>query len=613
MPASQINGVIRHLRSVLGDGAEVTDERLLEDYISHRDRAAFAALVQRHGPMVWGVCRRVLGNHHDAEDAFQATFLVLVRRAASIASRELLANWLYGVAHQTALKARAIAARRKGRERQVNDMPEPAETRQDQWRDLQSLLDEEVSRLPDHYRGVIVLCDLEGKTRKEAAGQLHCAEGTVASRLTRARAMLARRLTQRGVTLSGNALAALLAHQAAAASVPSSVVASTIEAASLFAAGQAATGAVSVKVAALTQGVITTMLVNKLASAFAVVLILGLVATGATLLTCRTAGGQDEKKATAQKPAEPAAKQEKGKATTDEEKLQGEWQAVAVEHMGEKATAELSKKFSIVVKGDVIVLTGPGSMQENKAKFRIDSRKSPKQIDITELDGPLKGKSIAAIYSLDREMFWICWPDAGKAPDQRPEEFKTNKENGRFFLKLRRKTAAEKPVKPAAKQEKEKEAFTAWGKEVDGVQAGLGFRPGEHRAYHVGETVELVVRVRNVGKKEVKVSYFNEFFWENPPTVTDGNGKPVTLEGVFLSGLPVLVQVNLAPGKEVKLCELHFTLRPASEKGKERPVWKLFGTGKFQLNFETLSGNIETPTFKFGPILKKACHRQVGT
>src|SRR6516164_3378342 len=142
MATSQMNRVIQHLRSVVGDGAEMTDERLLEDYISRRDEAAFAALVRRHGPMVRGVCRRVLCNHHDAEDAFQATFLVLVRKAASIASRELLANWLYGVAHQTALKARATTFRRKERERQVMQMPEPAVAEPDLWHDLQPLLDQ---------------------------------------------------------------------------------------------------------------------------------------------------------------------------------------------------------------------------------------------------------------------------------------------------------------------------------------------------------------------------------------------------------------------------------------------------------------------------------------
>src|SRR6478736_3981478 len=123
-----ISEVIQHLRRtvLLRDGAGLTDGQLLEDYLSRQDGAALAALVRRHGPMVWGVCRRILRDYHDAEDAFQATFLVLVRKAAFIVPREMVANWLYGVAHQTALKARATAARRKGRERQVIDMPEPA-------------------------------------------------------------------------------------------------------------------------------------------------------------------------------------------------------------------------------------------------------------------------------------------------------------------------------------------------------------------------------------------------------------------------------------------------------------------------------------------------------
>src|SRR6516165_8974263 len=127
MANNQMSEVLQHLRkaALLRDGAGLTDGQLLEDYLRHREEAALTALVRRHGPMVWGVCRRVLPNYHDAEDAFQATFLVLLRKAASIASRELLANWLYGVAHQTALKARAQAARRRTRERQVTELPEP--------------------------------------------------------------------------------------------------------------------------------------------------------------------------------------------------------------------------------------------------------------------------------------------------------------------------------------------------------------------------------------------------------------------------------------------------------------------------------------------------------
>src|SRR6476660_1325192 len=126
MPPHQTTAIICQIgrTGILRDGAGLTDGQLLADCISRREEAALAALVRRHGPMVWGVCRRVLRNHHDAEDAFQATFLVLVRKAASIVPRQMVANWLYGVARQTALKARATAARRKGRERQVADMPQ---------------------------------------------------------------------------------------------------------------------------------------------------------------------------------------------------------------------------------------------------------------------------------------------------------------------------------------------------------------------------------------------------------------------------------------------------------------------------------------------------------
>jgi RNA polymerase sigma factor (sigma-70 family) len=286
MATGQMSVVIQHLRRamLLQDEAGLTDGQLLEDYISRRAEAAFAALVQRHGPMVWSVCRRVLTNYHDAEDAFQATFLVLVRRAASIASPELLANWLYGVAHQTAMKSRATLARRKARERQVAEMPQPAVLEQDLYNDPEPLLDQELSCLPDIYRVVIVLCDLEGKTRKEAARHLGLPEGTIGSRLARARMLLAKRLVKRGVTLSGAALAAVLSRNVAPAGVPDAVVSSTIRAASFYAAGKvAAAGPVSVKVATLTEGVLKSMLLSRLKIVVAVVLALGVITLGGGL------------------------------------------------------------------------------------------------------------------------------------------------------------------------------------------------------------------------------------------------------------------------------------------------------------------------------------------
>src|SRR5207245_2908305 len=151
---------------------------------------------------------------------FQAVFLVLVRRATSIRQRDMVGNWLYGVAHQTALKARSTSAKRQAREKQVIDMVEPAITPAEDAGDLCRLLDDELARLPDKYRTVVVLCELEGKPLKDAARQLDVPAGTVASRLARARALLAKRLTRRGVAIAGISISAMLTQQAAIASVP---------------------------------------------------------------------------------------------------------------------------------------------------------------------------------------------------------------------------------------------------------------------------------------------------------------------------------------------------------------------------------------------------------
>src|SRR6516162_9743534 len=166
MATGAMNKVAQYLRSqvLLPKGPALTDGQLLERYIACRDEAAFAALVRRHGGMVWAVCRRIVGNLHDAEDAFQATFLVLVRKAPSIVPRDMVANWLYGVARQTALNAGGSTARRRKRERQVTEMPEPEAAEPTASNELQSLLDQELSRLPAKYRVVVVLCELNGKT-----------------------------------------------------------------------------------------------------------------------------------------------------------------------------------------------------------------------------------------------------------------------------------------------------------------------------------------------------------------------------------------------------------------------------------------------------------------
>jgi RNA polymerase sigma factor (sigma-70 family) len=281
MAASQLDGVLRSLRraALPHDGGGPSDGQLLARFRDARDAAAFEALLRRHGPMVLGVCRRVLRHEQDAEDAFQATFLVLVRKAASVAVRGSLGGWLYGVAYLTAQKARGATARRRAKEKQMA-RPEAVPDPGDLWRELRPMIDQELSRLPDIYREAVVLCDLEGQTQKEAARRLGCPEGTVSGRLSRARAMLAKRLARRGLAPAGGAAALGLAHRAASAALPAPLVVSTVKAVAQVAAGHGAAGVVSAPVVALTERVLKTMCTSRLKLAFAAVLAVGLLGVG---------------------------------------------------------------------------------------------------------------------------------------------------------------------------------------------------------------------------------------------------------------------------------------------------------------------------------------------
>ncbi len=269
-----MNRLLDYLRRVLEE--PLGDADLLDRFINRHDETAFAALLKRHGPMVLGVCRRILGNPQDAEDAFQATFLVLARRASSVKPRETVGNWLYGVAFRTALQARAKIQRRCAHEKQVHEMSEPEERQPSCCHDLLSLLDRELNRLPDKYRLPVVLCDLEGRSRKEVARQLAIPEGTLSSRLATAHKKLAWRLTRYGLSVSGASLVMLMAENAASASVPASLLVATTRAAMLLTFGQAA--GVSATVISLTEGVLRTMFIAKLKTA--TVLLCGVAAFG---------------------------------------------------------------------------------------------------------------------------------------------------------------------------------------------------------------------------------------------------------------------------------------------------------------------------------------------
>jgi RNA polymerase sigma factor (sigma-70 family) len=280
--------IIRHLRRVLArpEVRGASDAELLGHFVRDGDQTAFELIVRRHERMVFGVCRRVLRDHQDAEDAFQATFLALARKAASIRQREAMAGWLYKVACRVALQARAGAARRSRREGRgpgLDSLPAPTEPASEAvWRDLRPILDEELSQLPEKLRVPVVLCYLEGKSYAEAAALTRCPKGTLCGRLARARDLLAARLARRGVGMSGALLAWALWGQARAAAARDALVSATAEAAARFAAGEAAARVVPAGVAELAEGVVRAMFMTKVKLAAGVL---------AAVLTCAGVAG----------------------------------------------------------------------------------------------------------------------------------------------------------------------------------------------------------------------------------------------------------------------------------------------------------------------------------
>jgi RNA polymerase sigma factor (sigma-70 family) len=623
--------LMEHVRStVLRDDAS-TDGQLLQRFIERRDEAAFAALVRRHGTMVWSVCCRLLPAP-DAEDAFQTTFLVLVRKAVSIMPREKVANWLYGVAHQAALHARRTAARRRAREKQVK-LPEPAVTDADPWSDLQLVLDQALSRLPDAHREVIVLSDLEGKTRREVARQLGVPEGTVASRLARARAELAKRLTQRGVTLAGGALAVMLAQQVSA-NMPASVIDRTIHAAWLFAAGQA----VSETVAGLTDGVMKAMLSAKLKSVVAIVL-LGLFAAGGAWLTSRTAAGQDAAQHAADNSVA-AGTPKLEPAGTNQEPITAWGKEVGGLQAGLGYRPRESRVYRPGEAVKLVVRVRNVGKEEVRFQYlrHFFIENPPTVVDDTGkpvalIDGTAKGiyKPLDVVLAPGMQIALYELNLTVGAKNIDPRKASTLFGEGNFQLQYKRVLGDSKLSSVSIQcdpkfrkletgtldlvvsrwirrwaSEKE-EAITAWGKQVGGLQAGLGLRHDEHQIYRHGDLVTLIIRVRNVTKKTVKFSYLQPFI-EHSLTVTNGDGTPVPQPrvlpdiGEYLPG-----ELELAPGQEIDVHEVRRQLRPAREGGVDKLHNALYAIGKIGIEYDQVLGLPErgVPGWKLDPVLAK--------
>jgi RNA polymerase sigma factor (sigma-70 family) len=327
---------VRHLRRMAGSPAahELADAQLLERYVASHDGDAFAMLVCRYGRLVRSVCRHVLHQEQDVDDAFQATFMVFALKAASIRKTLSVASWLYGVAFRTAMNAR----RSRSRRREVQRKPEGCTARQPihdaALREIQALLDDELNQLPEKYRAPFVLCCLEGKSRSEAAQELGWKEGTVLSRLSRARKMLQARLTRRGVALSAALAAVELSRTAVGAAVTPRFVNCTIEAALSFAAGRPV-DLVSADVVALAKGALKSMLVAKWKIATALLVAVGLCGTAAGTLTYGTPA--DDKQA-----PQPSLTQKEQNPPADQSRV-----AKPNQEEQQKALADFAQRYAL--------------------------------------------------------------------------------------------------------------------------------------------------------------------------------------------------------------------------------------------------------------------------
>jgi RNA polymerase sigma factor (sigma-70 family) len=436
--ASGLSGaVVGQVDRLFGQGTVtgLDEGQLLERFVTRRDEAAFEALVSRHGPMVQGLCRRILRDRHDAEDAFQATFLLLARKAGAIRSRDLVGPWLYRVAHRVAVKASQEATRRKARERPDPDAAEhapdpsgpPAEP------DLAPAIHAELAQLPETYRAPVVLCDLQGLSHEEAAARLRWPVGTVKGRLSRARDRLRDRLARRGIAAPAALVAAVLAGEAKAA-VPVPLLDSTVKAAVAAAAGRLAVGLASSPAALLAGGVARAMMLKKVQSAATAALLAAgvLAATGFGLAAARP--GDGDAPGQAARRSDPIA--------DDLNRMQGVWWRVASEAGGEDAMKGRDRNdpgLLLTIDGNIFNFSGRDHV------VQLDPSRSPKEITLVSMveDRP---EAFHGLYKLEGDRLTFCLALGGG----RPDDFATKENDGRRLDTYERVEAASEPAGPTA-------------------------------------------------------------------------------------------------------------------------------------------------------------------
>jgi RNA polymerase sigma factor (sigma-70 family) len=411
-----------------GAGAERTDEELLARFVTSGEESAFAELVRRHGPMVLGVCRRVLNAEHDAEDAFQATFLVLARRARAIHKREAVGSWLYGVAYRIAARARSDAARRRKHEGQVGPVVghDPLEALA--WRELRPVLDEELARLPAKYRNPLVLCYLEGLTNTEAAQQLGWTKGTVSGRLARARDLLRGRLARRGLALTSAILAALLAQNTAVAAVPVGLQTATVA------------GATSATASALAAGFLSPRAVELAALALSRKKMLATVVFLLAFLGAAGAGFGTGILPNPWQSSPPAANSgschgSQSVASIEPLLLLGAWRQESKEQNG--ITFKNEDRRAVFLERTVTLITKDGKKEWGIA---VDPKASPKTIDVDVGDGSRR----LGLYALkdNNNVLHLCLAGPG---GERPTQFAGKAGTGNTFYVFKKESSPTEP------------------------------------------------------------------------------------------------------------------------------------------------------------------------
>jgi RNA polymerase sigma factor (sigma-70 family) len=515
MHDTKLKGLIRCLSTIAGGrpAAGLTDRQLLMEFSACADQTAFAALVERHAPMVLRVCRRVLRQEQDAEDAFQATFLVLAKKAATIRKTEALASWLHGVAYRVALRAKRDAGRWHRHEREAQLMSTKASTGEADWREVQATLDEEIQALPEKYRAPFVLCFLEGKGRAEVARELGLKEGTVWNRVSRARKLLQERLGRRGIALPA-LLAAGALSEGMARAAPRRLICSTLQAVS----GQAArAGAVSARVAALAKGVSETMPMTKMKTMALFLTVTGLVAFGAGTALKGNTSTQPPVTGPAESPRLAAA-------------IPGP--------AGDKAVADRSPESAIEEAGETVTF---------KAR-------------VLDPDGkPLTGAEITLWERFGYEGYYRAWhPDS--AGPFRPKTLTRSGEDGRFTATFRKSEVTQNPFGMLDRPWRHVEVVAAakgygpaWAATLEGLDKGeLTLRLVKDDVPVKGRVLDLEGRpVAGAAVRVVRVTVGKEVYrslwqpsWEGltGDVTTDREGR-FTLSGVG-RGRSVLLSIE---------------------------------------------------------------------